>query len=174
VLIDSSGLHANGATLARSVAKSLPDGLRTEMPDGTQFGDALLTPSVIYVPLVAELRKRGIKPSYLAHITGHGMRKLMRATQDLVYVIDELPPVPPVLEFLAEQAGMSERDAYGTFNMGAGWAVYVEPEFAEQVVEAAAASGMNAHVAGHVEAGERAVELTGPGISYSGSELELG
>jgi phosphoribosylformylglycinamidine cyclo-ligase len=174
VLVDSSGLHANGATLARSVASKLPEGLRTQMPDGTAFGDALLQPSVIYVPLVAELRKRGIRPSYLAHVTGHGLRKLMRAPADLVYVVDELPPVPPVLSFLAEQAGMSERDAYGTFNMGAGWAVYVDPDSAEQVVEAAAATGMRAHVAGHIEAGARAVELTGPGISYSGSELELG
>src|SRR3954451_1427860 len=161
VLIDSSGLHANGATLARSVARKLPDGLRTVMPDGTPFGAALLTPSVIYVPLVAELRRRGVKPSYFAHVTGHGLRKLMRAPADLVYVIEDLPPVPPVLEFLADQAGMSERDAYGTFNMGAGWAVYVDAADAERVVEAAAAVGMTARVGGHVEDGERAVELTG-------------
>src|SRR4051812_12105115 len=176
VLIDSSGLHANGATLARGVAKKLDDGLKTKMPDGTAFGDALLTASVIYVPLVAELRNRGIKPSYLAHITGHGLRKLMRAAADLTYVIEELPPVPPVLEFLADQAGMSARDAYGTFNMGAGWAVYVDAADAERVVEAAAAAGMTARVGGHVEDGERAVELTGVdgGIAFSGSELELG
>jgi phosphoribosylformylglycinamidine cyclo-ligase len=174
VLVDSSGLHANGATLARSVASKLPDGLRTPIPGGRAFGDALLDPSVIYVPLVAELRGRGIRPSYLAHVTGHGLRKLMRAPADLVYVVDELPPVPPVLSFLADQAGMSERDAYGTFNMGAGWAVYVDAASAERVVEAAAACGMTARVAGRIEEGERAVELTGPGISYSGSELELG
>jgi phosphoribosylformylglycinamidine cyclo-ligase len=174
VLVDSSGLHANGATLARSVASKLPDGLRTPMPGGTAFGDALLTPSVIYVPLVAELRRRGIKPSYLAHITGHGLRKLMRAPADLVYVVEHLPRVPPVLAFLAEQAGMSERDAYGTFNMGAGWAVFVEAGDADQVVEAAAACGMTARVAGHLEEGARAVELTAPGLSYSGSELDLG
>jgi phosphoribosylformylglycinamidine cyclo-ligase len=174
VLVDSSGLHANGATLARSVAAKLPDGLRTPMPDGTAFGAALLEPSVIYVPLVAELRNRGIKPSYLAHITGHGLRKLMRAPQDLVYVIDDLPPVPPVLAYLAEQAGMSERDAYGTFNMGAGWAVYVDQDRAGEVVEAAGAVGMTARIGGRIEEGARAVELTGPGISYSGDELELG
>jgi phosphoribosylformylglycinamidine cyclo-ligase len=174
VLVESSGLHANGATLARSVAAKLPDGLRTRMPDGAAFGDALLTPSIIYVPLVAELRKRRIAPSYLAHITGHGLRKLMRASADLVYVVDDLPPVPPVLAFLAEEAGMSERDAYGTFNMGAGWAVYVDRERAQDVVDAAAAAGMRARVGGHIEDGERAVELTGLGISYSGSELELG
>jgi phosphoribosylformylglycinamidine cyclo-ligase len=98
----------------------------------------------------------------------------MRAPADLVYVIDALPPVPPVLAFLAEQAGMSDRDAYGTFNMGAGWAVYVDAGSADQVVEAAAACGMTARVGGHIEEGERAVELTGPSISYHGSELELG
>ncbi|HEY0632202.1 MAG TPA: AIR synthase-related protein, partial [Thermoleophilaceae bacterium] len=174
VLVDSSGLHANGATLARTVAAKLPEALRTEMPDGTAFGAALLEPSVIYVPLVAELRARGIKPSYLAHVTGHGLRKLMRAPADLVYVIEALPPVPPVLDFLAEQAGMSERDAYGTFNMGAGWAVYVEQEEADRVVEAAAACGMTARVGGHVEAGERAVELVEKGITYRSDELELG
>jgi phosphoribosylformylglycinamidine cyclo-ligase len=174
VLVESSGLHANGATLARTVATKLPDGLRTRMPDGAAFGAALLAPSVIYVPLVAELRARGIKPSYLAHVTGHGLRKLMRAPADLAYVIEELPPVPPVLAFLAEEAGMSERDAYGTFNMGAGWAVYVEPGEEERVVEAAAAVGMRAHVAGHVEEGERAVELVQKGIAYRSDELELG
>jgi phosphoribosylformylglycinamidine cyclo-ligase len=174
VLVDSSGLHANGATLARSVASKLPDGLSTTMPDGTAFGAALLEPSIIYVPLVAELRRRGIRPSYLAHVTGHGLRKLMRAPVDLVYVVEDLPPVPPVLEFLAAQAGMSERDAYGTFNMGAGWAVYVDAARAQDVVEAAAACGMAARVAGRLEEGDRAVELTGLGISYSGSELEMG
>jgi phosphoribosylformylglycinamidine cyclo-ligase len=174
ILVESSGLHANGATLARSIGAKLPDGLRTEMPDGTAFGAALLEPSVIYVPLVAELRARGIKPSYLAHVTGHGLRKLMRAPADLVYVIDELPPVPPVLAFLAEQAGMTQRDAYGTFNMGAGWAVYVEPADAERVVEAAASVGMTARVAGHVEEGERAVELVERDITFRSDELELG
>jgi phosphoribosylformylglycinamidine cyclo-ligase len=144
------------------------------MPDGNAFGAALLEPSIIYVPLVAELRARGIKPSYLAHVTGHGLRKLMRAPADLVYVIEDLPPVPPVLAFLAEEAAMSERDAYGTFNMGAGWAVYVEREEAGGVVEAAAASGMTARVAGRVEAGERAVELVEKGITYRSDELELG
>jgi phosphoribosylformylglycinamidine cyclo-ligase len=98
----------------------------------------------------------------------------MRAQADLVYVVDELPPVPPVLAFLAEQAAMSERDAYGTFNMGAGWAVYVEPDDAGRVVEAAAAVGMAARVAGHVEEGDRAVELAEKDITYRSDELELG
>jgi phosphoribosylformylglycinamidine cyclo-ligase len=174
VLVESSGLHANGASLARSVAAALPDGLLTEMPSGRRFGDALLDPSVIYVPLVAELRRRAIRPSYLSHITGHGMRKLMRAPGDFSYVIDALPPVPEVLSFLSEQAGIDGREAYGTFNMGAGFAVYVAPEHAPQVVEAAAACGMRAAISGRVEAGERSVEIASLGFTYRGDELDLG
>ena len=173
VLVQSAGLHANGASLARSVATALPDGLLTEMPSGRRFGDALLDPSVIYVPLVAELRKRGIRPSYLSHITGHGMRKLMRAPADWTYVVDELPPVPEALSFLVEHAGIDQREAYGTFNMGAGFAVYVAPEHAEAVVEAAAARGMRAALSGRVEAGERSVEIVPLGFGYRGDELEL-
>lgn len=174
VLVDSSGLHANGASLARSVADGLPDGLLTAMPSGRRFGDALLDPSVIYVPLVAELRKREIRPSYLSHLTGHGMRKLMRAPVDLTYVIDELPPVPEALSFLVEHACIDAREAYGTFNMGAGFAVYVAAGQAQAVVDAAAARGLRASIGGHVEAGERSVELAELGVSYAGSELELG
>jgi phosphoribosylformylglycinamidine cyclo-ligase len=173
VLVQSAGLHANGASLARSVAAALPDGLLTAMPSGRRFGDALLDASVIYVPLVAELRRRAIRPSYLSHITGHGMRKLMRAPGDFTYVIDELPPVPEVLSFLSEQAGIDSREAYGTFNMGAGFAVYVAREHASQVVEAAAACAMRAAIAGRVEAGERSVEIASLGVQYRGDELEL-
>src|SRR5205085_7016209 len=115
----------------------------------------------------------GIRPSYLSHITGHGMRKLMRAPGDFAYVVDALPPVPEVLSFLSEQAGIDAREAYGTFNMGAGFAVYVAQQHAEAVVEAAAARGMRAALSGRVEAGERSVEIVPLGFGYRGDELEL-
>jgi phosphoribosylformylglycinamidine cyclo-ligase len=174
VLVESSGLHTNGASLARSVAATLPDGLATAMPGGRRLGDALLDPSVIYVPLVAELHRRGIRPTYLAHITGHGLRKLMRAPADWTYVVDRLPPVPEALAFLVEASGMSAREAYGTFNMGAGYGVYVRPGDAEAVVAAAGACGLRAAVSGHVEAGERRLEVTPLATAWTGDELELG
>jgi phosphoribosylformylglycinamidine cyclo-ligase len=98
----------------------------------------------------------------------------MRAPADLTYVVNELPAVPEALSFLVEHAGIDPREAYGTFNMGAGFAVYVEQDGAQGVVEAAAARGMRAAIAGHVEAGARSVELAGLGIAYRGDELDLG
>ena len=173
VLVESSGLHANGATLARSVAERLPEGLATPMTSGRRFGDALLDASIVYVPLVAELHRRGVRPSYLAHVTGHGLRKLMRAAADLTYVVDALPPVPEVLSTIVEATSMGPREAYGTFNMGAGYGVYVRPDQADEVVAAAEACGLRAGVSGHVEAGERRLEVPPIGASWSGDELDL-
>ena len=55
VLVASSGLHANGASLARLVAERLHDGYATRCPTARRFGEALLAPSIMYVPLVAAL-----------------------------------------------------------------------------------------------------------------------
>ena len=53
VLVASSGLHANGASLARLVAGRLPDGYATELSNGATLGEALLAPSLMYVTLIA-------------------------------------------------------------------------------------------------------------------------
>ena len=104
VLVASSGLHANGASLARLLAGRLPDGYATELGDGTTLGEALLEPSVMYVPLVAALLDEDVPLSYISHITGHGLLKLMRPSRALTYRITRLPEVPSVLSFLVEQA----------------------------------------------------------------------
>ena len=61
VLVASSGLHANGASLARLVAGRLPDGYATVLPSGVTLGEALLEPSVMYVPLVAGVLGAGLR-----------------------------------------------------------------------------------------------------------------
>ncbi len=78
VFVSSSGLHANGSSLARMIAGRLSDGYMTRLPSGRSFGEALLDPTVMYARLVAALLEDGVI-HYLSHITGHGMLKLMRA-----------------------------------------------------------------------------------------------
>ena len=66
-------------------------GLTATLPDGTSIGDALLTPSAIYVDLMERLLHSGLELSYASHITGHGLRKVMRADRELTYRITQLP-----------------------------------------------------------------------------------
>ncbi|HEV2812080.1 MAG TPA: AIR synthase-related protein [Solirubrobacteraceae bacterium] len=173
VLVASAGLHANGASLARKVASGLPDGLLTPLADGRPFGEALLDPTVVYAELVARVLAAGVSVSYLSHITGHGFLKLMRSGSDFTYRMRSLPPVPPVLAFLAEQAGLSDRAAYTTLNMGAGFAVYCRAGDADAVVREARALGMEALVAGNVEEGPRRVVIEPIDVVLEGEEMVL-
>jgi len=173
VLVVSSGLHANGASLARLIAERLPDGYATTLADGTSFGEALLAPSVMYAPLVAAALEQGLPLSYLSHVTGHGLLKLMRPARELTYRIERLPPVPPVLEFLVAQAGLEPHAAYSTFNMGSGFALYCPAGAGERLVELAAGLGLSALLAGRVEAGPRQVVLEPVGVRFEDEELEL-
>jgi phosphoribosylformylglycinamidine cyclo-ligase len=178
VLVASSGLHANGASLARLLAGRLPDGYATELSADrgsatTTLGEALLEPSVMYVPLVAALLDEEVPLSYISHITGHGLLKLMRPPRPLTYRITRLPEVPSVLGFLVEQAGLDAHAAYSTFNMGAGYALYCAAGAGEAVVAIARRLGLGALIAGRVEQGPRQVILEPVGVRFAGEELEL-
>ena len=174
VLVGSSGLHANGASLARAVAARLPDGYDTELPGGQSLGEALIAPSLIYVPLVRALLSEDVELHYLSHITGHGLLKLMRPPRELGYRISALPPVPDVLSFLVAQAGLSEAEAYSTFNMGCGYAVYCAAGHGEKVVKLAQQEGYWAALGGGVEAGRRRVVLEELGVTFESGDLDFG
>ncbi len=173
VLVASSGLHANGASLARLVAGRLTNGYATVLPSGATLGAALLEPSVMYVPLVAALLERDLALTYLSHVTGHGLLKLMRPAKPLTYRIDELPEVPEVLSFLVGEAELGRHAAYSTFNMGSGYAVYCERGAGATIVEIASELGFAALLAGRVEEGPRQVILEPLGVRFAGEELEL-
>lgn len=174
VLFESSGIHANGLTLARAIAERAPDGYLTRLGDGRPFGEALLDPTHIYVGVIEECLNRGIEIHYAVNITGHGWRKLMRAKEPFAYVISDIPSLQPVFEFMQAQGKVDDTEAYGNFNMGAGFAIYVPEKDVSAILDVVRAFPFKALLAGHIEKSDtKRVIIQPKGLDYAEESLAV-
>lgn len=173
VFIESSGIHANGLTMARRIAELLPQGYLTLLDDGRTYGATLLDPTHIYVGLVEDCLNAGLEIHYAVNITGHGWRKLMRAPQPFVYAIDTLPMHQQIFDVMQEYGPVDDYEAYGNFNMGAGFALYMSERDVEAAITAAAKLGFRAFKAGHIENGPRQVWIKPRRLTYTGETLAV-
>lgn len=175
ILLASSGVQTNGLTLCRALAERLPEGYLTPIDDGRSYGEALLDASVIYVAFITACQKANLKLHYAAHLTGHGWRKLMRLAEPFVYRMTNLGHPQPIFDFIRKAGSMDLREAYATFNMGAGFAVYIDPADAAACIRLATEAGYEAWIGGSVQkhAGRKAVELIPLDITYESDTLQV-
>jgi phosphoribosylformylglycinamidine cyclo-ligase len=111
IILESSGIHANGLTLTREIATKLPKGYETLLSDGRMYGEALLDPTHIYCSFLETCIRRGADIHYAVNITGHGWRKFMRAQQSFSYVIEKLPTQLPIFDFIQEHGPVDDEEA---------------------------------------------------------------
>ena len=173
VSIESSGIHANGLTLARTIADKLPDSYLTTLSDGRTYGETLLDPTHIYVGLVEDCFEAGVNIHYAVNVTGHGWRKLMRSVEEYSYIIDTLPSQLPIFDFIQQHGPVDDREAYGNLNMGAGFALYVGEADAEKVIQVAEMLSLKAFVAGYISKGPKKVMLRPMGLTFAGDTLQV-
>ncbi|MDD5162762.1 MAG: AIR synthase-related protein [Candidatus ainarchaeum sp.] len=157
--LESSGLHSNGISLARKVAESLPDGYFFEIPEtGNFLGEEILKPTRLYTrPLIEMLEKTELH--YLAPITGHGWKKIMRAKKPFSYEIHSLPEPAGIFRFLQEKAKISDEEAYSTWNMGIGYAIIAPEKSSEAIKKIAQKYKINSFELGSVCRGEKKVVI---------------
>jgi phosphoribosylformylglycinamidine cyclo-ligase len=155
--VASSGVHSNGYSLVRKVVEKSGLSWDADAPfaSGTTLGEALLTPTRLYVKSALEaLRVGGVKG--FAHITGGGVTEnLPRALPDgLDAEIDLDCWTPPaVFGWLAKTAGIAAPEMLRTFNCGIGLVAVVTEKYSGHVIEAFQQSGDKAMRLGHVVAG---------------------
>jgi phosphoribosylformylglycinamidine cyclo-ligase len=157
----SNGIHSNGLTLARRVlfdhARLAPTTFVDEL--GTTVGEELLKPTRIYVrPILTLLQRMPVKA--LVHITGGGVRNLLRVQTPCTFVLDAMPEPPPIFSLLQRLGDIADAEMFTTFNMGIGFCVVVASEHADKALQILREAGERAQVIGQVAAlGERQVQL---------------
>ncbi len=131
----SSGLHSNGFTMVRRLLRSQGVGYGEMAPGGQEtWREALLRPTEIYVRQVLEVL-RSCPVTGMAHVTGGGLRNLVRINRGVRFEIDDPLEPQPVFTALQEMGGIDTREMYSTFNMGQGFVLIVNEEDADQALE---------------------------------------
>jgi len=170
--LPSNGFHSNGFSLIRRVVEGLDlnsrfmdcdsfnqDALDTHLggKSGQTLGEALLTPTRIYVKLILDLLSSGVALKGMAHITGGGITenldRILPAGTDAVVKLDSWT-IPSIIKYICSLADLSEEEALRTFNCGIGFALVVSPENAPALRDALDACGETYFEIGSIEKGE--------------------
>jgi phosphoribosylformylglycinamidine cyclo-ligase len=190
---DNSGIGSNGLTLARNLLLSryhvdrYPEvsdpaidqtlayqgnykvtDTYTELP--CTIGEALLSPTKTYAPLVKSLLETHFDSIHsLIHCTGGGQTKIKRFGRGVSYEKEDLFPVPPLFSLIQRSANLDWGQMYAVFNMGHRLEACVEPTTADEIIERSRSFGIEAKIIGSVRASENenTVRISSPFGTFS-------
>lgn len=155
--IKSSGIHSNGYSLVRKVFDISKENLnKHEESLGMTLGEALLTPTKIYVKSILELISQ-INIKGISHVTGGGfIENIPRMMPEGLQVnIDEGTwEILPIFKLIEERGNVDRMAMYNTYNMGIGMVLAVDSDDADKAVKILNELGESAYIIGNVTKGD--------------------
>ncbi len=166
--VPSTGLHANGFTLVRRLLTESSIDLGRPRPGArSSAGEELLAPTRIYSRLADRIADRP-EVHGLAHLSGGGVRNLVRLHPRVAFVLDRWPDVPPLFRWLQTMGSIPNSEMFQTFNMGIGFVIVAASQhLAETRRRLDRAGAPDAVLIGRVERGA-GVRLPALGLEYEG------
>ena len=154
--IQSRGLRSNGFSLAQQICYNAfgNNWHNTLYKADLSWGKQLLTPSLIYSPLITKLFAKDIPIHGIVHVTGGGIaRNLARVLKHhrLGAKLSNLFPAHEFMLSLQALGNISDQEAYATWNMGNGMLLILAAEHVQQILAVAKEHALyNIQVAGSV------------------------
>ena len=162
IALPSTGVHSNGFSLVRKVFDIGNKSIKYHVDElGMTLGEALLTPTKIYVKPVLALAKE-LTVKSVSHITGGGFyENIPRALPENVSarIQKSAVKVLPIFDLIQKTGNIPERDMFNTYNMGVGMSITVNGADADNAVRILKANGIDAYIMGEVIKGEGGVEF---------------
>ncbi len=160
--IASSGVHSNGYSLIRKLIQVKNLSYDQYIPDfGKTLGEELLIPTRIYVRSILALAER-IDIKSIAHITGGGIPgNLIRVLNKNVKAVikKESWDIPSVFKWIQKEGNVPLEEMFKTFNMGIGMIVIVDKSDVDKAVEILEKNDEQVYIIGHLEEGQRSIEI---------------
>ncbi len=157
--IASSGIHSNGFSLVRKVFNVNRENLYRFVDSiGMTLGEALITPTRIYVKALKSVKEAGVTIKGCSHITGGGFyENIPRMLPDGIGAkIDRNSyEIPAIFGLLQKTGNITDQMMYNTYNMGVGMVLAVNPSDVDKTMEALKNAGETAFVIGETVAGEK-------------------
>jgi len=171
----NSGMGSNGLTSARHdvfnkyLAVKYPESydpgidndliysgkyrLRDEIEDlGMDAGKLVLSPTRTYAPVIKKVIEELFPYIHgMIHCSGGAQTKVLNFIDDIHVVKDNMFPVPPLFSIIQKVSGTSWKEMYRVFNMGHRFEIYLQPKYAETIIDIAASFNLDAKVVGHCE-----------------------
>lgn len=169
----NGGMGSNGLTSARHdvfanyLAQKYPESYDSNVPSslvysgkfrltdmideiGITAGKMVLSPTRTYAPIIREVLENYHPAIHgLVHCSGGAQTKVMHFVNDLHIVKDNLFAVPPLFRIIQETSETDWQEMYKVFNMGHRFEIYVQPEFANDIIAISKEFGVEAQIVGY-------------------------